>query len=172
MSNDDPTGIQRSIAGAGPRSPERRVAPEMDAETALLDAEYLAELLEKDPKRSTRLFAEALTALARSLRLAIIAEANHEELLRMHLRLESTMKMAYAEVLPQEQGDVEPASQRPTMPYPVDFPTAEDVAGDSGDREAVTVRHPRPISEVRRRVSLPVAPARRGPIGWTRALRR
>lgn len=156
--------------------------PEMDAETALLDAEYLADLLERDSKRTTRLFAHTLTDLAKDLRLAIIAEANHEELLRLHLRLETTMRMAYSqvlgrevlgpEVLTPEASEPEPASQRPTIPYPMDFPATDEAENDT-DREAVTVRHPRPISEVRRRASLPSPPvAQRKPIGWARALRR
>lgn len=150
---------------------------EMDAEMALLDAEYLAELLEKNPKPTTRIFARSLTRLAQSLRLAIVAETEPEAIHRLHVRLETTMRLAYSEVLSPES-EAEPASQRPTMPYPVDFdremgPARDQAPDNDTDREAVTVRHPRPISEVRRRVSFPTPPvAQRKPLGWVKALRR
>lgn len=154
-----------------PRTAMPTTRTEMDAETALLDAEYLAELLEKTQKPTTRLFARSLTHLARSLRLAIVADCDPEAVLRLHHRLETTMRLAYTEVLATD-AESEPASQRPTIPYPMDFP-AQDHAENDTDREAVTVRHPRPTSEVRRRVSLPTPPlAPRKPLGWVKALRR
>lgn len=100
--------------------------PGSELEAVIVEAEGLAAGLEKSPERSARLFARVLMSLANDARCVILAESSPETLMRLHLRIETTMRLADADHPGSWLADGLPPSQRPTVPCPPHFsPEAE-----------------------------------------------
>ncbi len=133
-------------------------------EDAIDDAERLAARLQGGEARGGRLFARALVVLARNLRLALFAEAPDDALVRLHLKLETTMRLADADLADatreeRPRADVEPPSQRPTIPYPPYLEPDASIEVDSQPRGLIRAA----ASQIRRKVSWDPAARSRAP---------
>lgn len=149
------------------RTMKPAVRVDADFETVIADAERLAEKLLESRENGAKLFAKALFVLTRNFRIALLADAPAEVLTRLHLKLETTMRLADAD-LPETSRDLEalgsnapdlhatdthapePPSQRPTIPYP---PYLEPDASIEIDSRPSGFLAASGSSQVRRKVS-------------------
>jgi hypothetical protein len=137
----------------------RTASTEADLERAVQEAEILAADLEAaaregagDASADCALFARALRSMARTIRLGIVAQIDDVTLLRFHVRLETTMRRAAAQLV--EMG-VAPTSQRPTTPPPPGRTPSEVWSGQdvpSGERQTMRPPPPATTSEIRAKV--------------------
>lgn len=95
-----------------------KAKPSSDLEAVIVEAECVASALEKSSERSARLFARVLLSLSNDARCAILAESAPETLMRLHLRIETTMRLADADDAGAARAESLPPSQRPTIRCP------------------------------------------------------
>lgn len=116
---------------------------EMQIEQAAIDAEQLASELEAREAKGAAFMARGLRRMARDVRLSLVVEVSHEALTRLHLKLESAMRVASAALLStlaQPDDDQPPISQRPTIPPPPMFSAKDLFSRDLDSEEPMSER--------------------------------
>jgi hypothetical protein len=104
-----------------------KAKPSSDLEAVIVEAECVAATLEKSSERSARLFARVLLSLSNDARCAILAESAPETLMRLHLRIETTMRLADADDAGAARAESLPPSQRPTIRCPPTIAPHDDL---------------------------------------------
>lgn len=104
-----------------------KAKPSSDLEAVILEAETIAGALAKSSERSARLFARVLLSLSNDARCAILADSAPETLMRLHLRIESTMRLADADDAGVARAETLPPSQRPTIRCPPTIAPHDDL---------------------------------------------
>ena len=123
---------------------------EMQIEQAAIDAEELAIELEAREAKGAVFMARGLRKLARDVRLSLVVEVSPEALTRLHLKLESAVRVAGAALLSTlgEKEEGPPQSQRPTIPPPATFSArvlfSKELEADEAvsERDRETIRPP------------------------------